>query len=225
MNMHVKRPDLAVDSIPSKLADQHRRAAKARQRVRKLREKAFAEIERLIAFLDASDGYTMDELEVNGDEADASFPEHSRFCAAPMEDDEDDGCSEPSLGSLQPYGEHSGAIDQRTWSHGAMDDREGDPGCDDKEPSLCGIHADSGCSGTGHDHEEDESDKEPSLGWTSEESARGIAYAGSMGRNADCEEDAGDMPEYDPAELGLADMDAIKEQIGQSGGFCYSEVL
>ncbi|MCV0387968.1 MAG: hypothetical protein K5821_16550 [Nitrobacter sp.] len=63
MNMHVNRPELAVDSIPLQLAAQERRAEKTRQRVCKLREKAFEEIERLIAFLDASDGYSMDERE------------------------------------------------------------------------------------------------------------------------------------------------------------------
>ncbi len=63
MNMHVIRSDLAVDSISPQPATHDRRAAKTRQRVRKLREMASAEIERLIAFLDASDGYSMDERE------------------------------------------------------------------------------------------------------------------------------------------------------------------
>lgn len=52
---------------PAAAAAQDRRAGKARQRVKKLRERASAEIDRLIAFLDVSDGYTMDEREADGD--------------------------------------------------------------------------------------------------------------------------------------------------------------
>jgi hypothetical protein len=100
------------------------------------------------------------------------------------------------------------------WAAGAMDDREGDPGCDDKEPSLCGIHADSGYGGTGGDQELDDSDMEPSLGWTAEEAARGRTCAGTMGRCFDLEEDAGEMRECDPAEAGIADSDALLEQCG-----------
>ncbi|EAQ35610.1 hypothetical protein NB311A_17579 [Nitrobacter sp. Nb-311A] len=58
MNMHVIRPDLAVNSISPQPATQQRRAEKTHQRVRKLREMASEEIERLIAFTDATDGYT-----------------------------------------------------------------------------------------------------------------------------------------------------------------------
>jgi hypothetical protein len=101
-----------------------------------------------------------------------------------------------------------------------MDDREGDPGADDKEPSLCGIHADSGYSGTGEDQELDDSDLEPSLGWTSAEAAHGRAYAGAMGRCFDLEEDAGSSRESDPAEFGIGDMDGLKEQCAGYGAVC-----
>lgn len=63
MNMHVIRPDLAVDSISPQPATQQRRAEKTRQRVRALRKRASEEIERLIAFMDATDGYTVHERE------------------------------------------------------------------------------------------------------------------------------------------------------------------
>lgn len=222
MNMHVKRPDLAVDSIPSKLAVQHRRAAKARQRVRKLRQRAFAEIERLIAFLDASDGYTTTELEEGHDaEPSLGFHKHGggQEVGGSWHDDREaeDEHDEPSLGSCewhpQPWMAYGGESTQERWSQGNSDEREGDGCADDREGDELQ-----------HGGESLHEDDEPSLGWTAEETVRG-RYAGSIGQNADCEEDAGDMPEYDPAELGLADMDAVKEQIGQSGGFCYSEVL
>lgn len=154
MNMHINRPDLAADSLPPKLAAQHRRAEKTRQRVRKLREKAFEEIERLIAFLDASDGYTMDEREVNGDEADASFVEGWRFAEAPMEDDEDDASREPWLGSPEyhpsGYETMGGPATQERWAQGANDGRE--DVCEDEGAQ---------CEDEGSDW-----DGEPSLGWT-----------------------------------------------------------
>ena len=81
-----------------------------------LREKAFAEIDRLIAFLDASDGYTMDEREEAVDDI-------------PCDYDELDGAGEvdgePSLGSTNPH-EASVWVDQTLWAAGAADDREQD---------------------------------------------------------------------------------------------------
>ncbi|WP_148203806.1 hypothetical protein [Nitrobacter winogradskyi] len=77
---------------------------------------ASAEIERLIAFLDASDGYTMHELEAAVDDI-------------PCDDNELDGAGdvdgEPSLGSANPH-EVSAGVDQRLWAVGAADDREQD---------------------------------------------------------------------------------------------------
>jgi hypothetical protein len=52
---------------PAAAAAQDRRAGEARQRVKDLREKACAEIDRLIAFMDLTDGYATDELEEDGD--------------------------------------------------------------------------------------------------------------------------------------------------------------
>jgi hypothetical protein len=62
--------------------------------VRQLRREAAAEIERLIAFMDASDTYVMTEREENGDEADASYPTSGAHVAHPMEDDEESDAAE-----------------------------------------------------------------------------------------------------------------------------------
>jgi hypothetical protein len=58
----------------------------------RLRKEAQDEIDRLLAFLDETDGYSTTEREINGDEADASFPESgTTILVAPMEDDEETG--------------------------------------------------------------------------------------------------------------------------------------
>ena len=57
--------------------------------VRRLRREAAAEIERLLAFMDASDTYVMTEREENGDEADASFLNSGSYAVYQNEDDED----------------------------------------------------------------------------------------------------------------------------------------
>ncbi|ABA04750.1 hypothetical protein Nwi_1489 [Nitrobacter winogradskyi Nb-255] len=112
----IELPQRAAGERLRQLAAQQRRAEKTRQRVRELREMASAEIERLIAFLDASDGYTMHELEAAVDDI-------------PCDDNELDGAGdvdgEPSLGSANPH-EVSAGVDQRLWAVGAADDREQD---------------------------------------------------------------------------------------------------
>jgi hypothetical protein len=163
MNFHVNRSELAADSVPHQLAVQHRRAEKTRQRVRKLREKAFAEIERLIAFLDASDGYTMDEREEAVDDVPCDDRElEFSFCGVTADkcsmphseyDDEMEAAygngreadDEPSLGSCGL----TMPDDQTYWARGGIDDREDEH--DGSEPDL--------------DAEDDKADDEPSLGW------------------------------------------------------------
>lgn len=132
----------------------------------------------------------------------------------------DDADDEPSLGSAGFFHECNPYFNQQLWPYSNADDREGDPGCDDKEPSLCGVHADSGYSGSGNDQELDDSDMEPSLGWTPEEAAYGRVCAGTMGRCFDLEEDAGSERECDPAEMGVGDMDGLKEQCAGYGAVC-----
>ena len=137
MNIHVTRPDLGADSIPPQLATQERRAEKARQRVRKLREKAFEEIERLIAFLDASDGYTMDEREEAVDDV-------------PCDDCE----LEFSFSGL--------TADRCPMPHSEYDDElePGDAGGNEDDEPDCEDE------GAEHDGCEPDEDGEPSLGWT-----------------------------------------------------------
>lgn len=56
---------LPMRSIPSGLAGQERERQKSLRRLASLRRKAAAEIDRLIAFLDASDVYVATELEAD----------------------------------------------------------------------------------------------------------------------------------------------------------------
>lgn len=65
-----------------------------------------------------------------------------------------------------------------------------------------------------HGGEAETENDEPSLGWTDEEATRGRPYAGTMGRSFDLEINAGDMPEDDPAEAGIADYEGLYEQLG-----------
>lgn len=136
------------------------------QAIGRLRKAARDEIDRLIRFLDETDNHM--ELEQNGDEADASYPEGSqRLTGHPNEDDEPSGDeSEPSLGS-RTNGEHS---DQSQWGKGAADDMEDEH--DGAEPE---------------DDSEPTEDNEPSLAWP-EAYCLGI---GGLGYDTDREEGGG----------------------------------
>lgn len=73
-------PEVAADSFAANLATQERQRQEALEAVEKLRKQASAEVERPIAFLDASDGYTTTEMEPSldggtGDDREAE-PEH-----------------------------------------------------------------------------------------------------------------------------------------------------
>lgn len=173
-------PAGSLEAILSGPALQELRRQAALSDLARLRKEASAEIERLIAFLDASDDYVMGEQEINGDEQDASYPEGSaRLLAHPNEDDEDDNCGEPSLGSIERHPSGYGPDgrnwtgDQTTWACGGTKDLEDEH--DGREPEDEGGEA---------VHEDDE----PSLGWTDEEAARGREYAGSRGQSADLED-------------------------------------
>jgi hypothetical protein len=128
--------------------------------LRQLRREAAAEIERLLAFLDALGGDP--DLEPSGDELDASVPEgpggSSRASQHPNEDDEADGTDEPSLASpegatcpdrpKQLYAYVSMPDPQTSWARGNSADLEGDPREDDEDS---------------HDAELDLSDQEPDV--------------------------------------------------------------
>ncbi|KYH01702.1 hypothetical protein [Bradyrhizobium sp. DOA1] len=69
-------------SFPTGLARQQRRRRKALKTLSQLREEASAEIDRLIAFLDASDAYVATELEEQVDDQPCDWDE--------LEEDQDD---------------------------------------------------------------------------------------------------------------------------------------
>ena len=139
-------------SLPQGFVSQERAREKALRRVSKLRKQAADQIEKLIAFLDASDDYTMTEREPNGDEADASYPRSGSHVCSPMEDDEEAGDeNEPSLGSTATHETRC----QERWSAGNLDDREADPADD---PLGEQVNEDGG----------DDCDNEPMLGWTAD---------------------------------------------------------
>ncbi|WP_409188786.1 hypothetical protein [Bradyrhizobium sp. RDM4] len=115
MNNAIRHPNVIdlpaalAGELVARLAIQQRARETALRRLRRLRKKASAEIDRLIAFLDASDPYVMTELEDD---------DHREDC----------GDSEPSLGSLDR------AANQTRWGAGCTDDSEHDRA--DDEPSL-----------------------------------------------------------------------------------------
>lgn len=104
MNMHVGRPAEGAESISAGLATQQRARLEALETLRRLRKEASAEIERLIAFMDASDGYTLHEREAAVDDAPCDDNElEPSLCgvtAGPGDehDREDDDDGEPMLG-------------------------------------------------------------------------------------------------------------------------------
>lgn len=88
--------------------------------IHKLRREAVEEINRLIAFLDETDGDPDLEPDVDA------------------EPDED---AEPSLGSINP---NFGIQSQAQWSAGCSDDTEDEH--DGREASLCGVTFEAPCN-------------------------------------------------------------------------------
>lgn len=76
MNMHVNRPKTGNGTIPSGLLAQEQARQDALKTLSTLRREARDEIARLIELLDATDVYVTGELEDDGDQGDASYPEH-----------------------------------------------------------------------------------------------------------------------------------------------------
>ena len=102
---------------PAGLARQNREREKALRRIAKLRLKASAEIDRLLAFMDASDPYAATELEEqvdNGpcDDNELDGPENG--------EDEESDPAEPSLGSVNV----SEWSNQERWAAGNRHDLE-----------------------------------------------------------------------------------------------------
>ncbi len=118
-----------LDSLPPELAMQERQRQKALKRLRKLRTRAADEIDRLLAFLDASDidpdlepwlGWTAAGARSYGNEQGIDDLEEEPEHEESTYDDERGGDDEPSLGSLENFG-HG---DQTRWAEGGRRDLE-----------------------------------------------------------------------------------------------------
>jgi hypothetical protein len=148
------RPAGALTTVG--LARQNREREKALRRLAKLRRKASDEIERLLAFLDASDPYAATELEDSiddephdGDELEMSWVGvGATACELPWADECEadyggrDANDEPSVGSLAA----DEAGDQTLWAAGGAVDIEAEH--DGQEPAFCGLTADRACHGS-----------------------------------------------------------------------------
>jgi hypothetical protein len=90
------------------------------QAIGRLRKEARDEVDRLIQFLDKTDDYVSRELE---DQVDDSPCDDNELDGPENEEDEDDGLSEPSLGSCGDI-----HLDQGRWATGDRSDFEQDDG-------------------------------------------------------------------------------------------------
>ena len=171
------RKTISPETAAMRLEIQARKSDRARRRLRQLQEAASAEIEKLIALMDALDGYSLVEAELavddepcDDDELEGQFTSHNGQVVPtqshdPAGDLEADGSDdEPSLGSVNScWGQGS----QVVWASGAgIDLEDSGLGNDDREHDPL----DGG--------EDDSSDDEPSLGWTVD---------GSLGGHCDYE--------------------------------------
>jgi hypothetical protein len=136
------------------------------------------EVERLIEWLDSTidcdEDEAADDRPCDGDtDAEPSLGSFDRmsdqvkawqataFCNADVDCELDRCDNEPSLGSVNTH--HC----QTKWTEGNADDREGDPGCDDRE-EVC------------EDECAEHDGREPTLGWNEEKAALG-RYPSLMG--------------------------------------------
>ena len=168
-------PPTNTSGLPSGLIQQQRKRARALKRIAKLKIKAAAEIDRLLAFLDACDPYVTAELEDDGEQDDASYPEGGPQggLGRSHEDDEPDTDDEPSLGSSGHGDAGPVSYFARVISDGYEmiydcegDEHDGREPTEDDEPSLAGKADDAGAHGDDQDLEGEREDDEPSLGWT-----------------------------------------------------------
>jgi hypothetical protein len=88
-----RRPAPSAEAVALRLAIQAQKTAAGRRKVRQMRETAAAEIERLLAFLDATDCYTLNEME-----ADPAEPTLAQIRTAGADCDKNSDDVEPSLG-------------------------------------------------------------------------------------------------------------------------------
>jgi hypothetical protein len=113
-----KRP--AGGIISPGLARQQREREKALRRLAKLRQKASAEIERLLTFMDESDPYAATELE---DQIDDGPCDDNELDGPENGEDEESDPAEPSLGSVGDV-----HFNQELWAAGDRRDLELDDG-------------------------------------------------------------------------------------------------
>lgn len=130
MKVQLEAPGEAQKAFAA-LAAQERASQKTLRRVSKLRQKAFNEIDRLIAFIDASDPYVSTGLEEEWEDEGAQCEGEGEECEDEGADIENDG--EPSLGSTGASG------DQSWWGKSDTDDTEDEH--DGAEPDHDGEHS------------------------------------------------------------------------------------
>ena len=169
----------------------------------RVRGEAEAEIERLIDLVDRIDSFDEREPDhddepslarteagdclsggtvVDGEFEFATTAEEERRGKYAAHDLWSDG-GEPLLGSCEEspnplssfLSSYTSRGSQVGWADGSLDDREGDGCADDREDA---------CEDEGAEHD----GREPSLGWTEEEAARGRTCAGTMEGSADLEQ-------------------------------------
>lgn len=149
------------------IAVQRRTRGASLMTLSRLRREAAAEIERLLAFLDASDPYVMTEREEGADDGPCDTDE----LEVGEGDEEDGGDREPSLGSIERHPSCYGADgrnwtgDQTLWGASASldleDEHDGAEPGEDEEPWL--GWSTSGVLGTcATDRERDDCDREAS---------------------------------------------------------------
>lgn len=140
------RKTISLETAAMRLEIQARKSDRARRRLRQLQEEASAEIEKLIALMDALDGYSLTEAELavddepcDDDELEGQYtamdghvvPTQFHDPAGDMEADGSD--DEPSLGSVNSWGGS-----QALWAEGAsVFDLEDEH--DGAEPEASGI--------------------------------------------------------------------------------------
>ncbi|WP_375309065.1 hypothetical protein WHZ77_17395 [Bradyrhizobium sp. A5] len=129
--------ELPADSaraILTGLDIQQRERARALSDLARLRKEASAEITRLIAFLDASDPYVMNELEEQVDDGPVDDNELEQNIG-PDDLELDNSDLEPSLGSCDGWG--GDPANQEHWARGSRLDLEDEH--DGREPDESGV--------------------------------------------------------------------------------------
>lgn len=168
--------------------------------LKKLKQEAAAEVERLIAFLDMVDGYSLSECEDGGDdepslgfqEGDIHVGRGCQYVVSTDDREADDGEDEPSLAALEDHPsipetrrkgtrrDYSG--DQSNWARGASNDCE----VEDEHDEDTFDREDDPADGPELVNEDGDGnpDDEPSLGWTNQMAQGQGAWGDASDREA-----------------------------------------